>query len=101
MMDDEPKTTPIMADKPEDEEELRARRRALREDAGEDQALRAAASVGALGGNAGPAAGAIAGRGGALGIEEVMAEEAEGEPEANNRHQDTAEPGAKARMQDA
>ena len=30
-----------------------------------------------------------------------MAEEAEGEPEADDRRQDTAEPGAKARMQDA
>jgi hypothetical protein len=75
MATDEPRIEPLMTDQPEDEEELRARRRAVREEADQDIAIRAAATVGALGGNAGSAAGGIIGRGGALGVEETIAEE--------------------------
>ena len=66
---------PIMTDQPEDEEELRARKRVVREEANQDVAVRAAATVGVMGGNAGTAVGAITGEGGALALEETMAED--------------------------
>jgi hypothetical protein len=75
MATDEPRIEPLMTDQPEDEEELRARRRAVREEADQDIAIRTAAVSGALGGNAGAAPGGIIGRGGALGVEETIAEE--------------------------
>ena len=73
-MDEEPQAKPLMGDLPEDEAELKARRRRLTEEASQDMAIRGAAATGALGGNAGPVAGSLTGRAW-LGIEEAEAED--------------------------
>jgi hypothetical protein len=65
---------PIMTDQPEDEDELRERRRRAREVADQDLALRGAVVGGALGSNPGPVAGALIGEGGAIGYEQAEAD---------------------------
>ena len=73
-MDEEPQVKPLMGDLPEDEDELKARRRRLTAEASEDMAIRGAAATGALGGNAGPVTGSLTGRAW-LGIEEAAVED--------------------------